>query len=72
MTNKRIKKLHFWGQIWVRVTFEGKNGFKTIILIYPENLGHLDIFLSKKGSLYIKKLFFFNIFNKFGPIGDHT
>ena len=43
--------MHFWGQIWVRVKFEGKNGFKTIILIYPENLGHLDIFLSKRGQL---------------------
>ena len=43
--------MHFWGQIWVRVKFEGKNGFKTIILIYPENLGHLDIFLSEKGQL---------------------
>ena len=76
--------MHFWGQIWVRVKFEGKNGFKTIILIYPENLGHLDIFLSEKGqlknfsplppqgSLYIKKIFFFNIFNKYGLIGDHT
>ena len=43
--------MHFWGQIWVRVKFEGKNGFKTIISIYPENLGHLDIFLSEKGQL---------------------
>ena len=84
MTNKKIKKMHFWGQIWVRVKFEGKNGFKTIILIYPENLGHLDIFLSEKGqpknfgplppkgSLYIKKIFFLNIFNRYGLIGDHT
>ena len=76
--------MHFWGQIWVRVKFEGKKCFKTIISIYPENLGHLDIFLSEKGqlknfgplppqgSLYIKNYFFFNIFNKFGPIGDHT
>ena len=76
--------MHFWGQIWVRVKFEGKNGFKTIILIYPENFGHLDIFFSEKkqlknigplppqGSLYMKNLFFFNIFNINGPIGDHT
>ena len=73
--------MHFWGQIWVRVKFEGKNGFKTIILIYPENLGHLDIFLSEKGQLknfgppgvilYIKKNSF-NIFNEYGLIGDHT
>ena len=66
--------MHFWGQIWVRVKFEGKNGFKTMILIYPENLGHLDIFLSKKGqlkifgplppqgSLYITNLFFLQHF----------
>ena len=39
------------GQIQVRVKFEDKNGFKTIILIYPENLGCLDIFLSEKGQL---------------------
>ena len=39
------------GQIW------SKNGFKTIILIYPENLVHLDIFLSEKGQL-----------KKFGPL----
>ena len=52
--------MHFWGQIWVRVKFEGKNGFKTIISIYPENLGHLDIFLSKKGQL-----------KNFGPLPPH-
>ena len=39
------------GQIWVRDKFEDKNGFKTIILIHPENLGHLDILLSEKGQL---------------------
>ena len=49
--------MHLRGQIWVRVKFEDKNGFKTIILIYPENLGHLDIFLSEKGQL-----------KKFGPL----
>ena len=45
--------MHFRGQIRVRVKFEGNgnDGFKTIILIYPENLGHLDIFLSEKGQL---------------------
>ena len=71
---KKIKKTHFGGQIWVIVKFDGKNGFKTIILIYPENLGHLDIFLSEKGQLknfgplppqgllYIKKIIFFQHF----------
>ena len=66
--------MHFWGQIWVRVKFEDKYGFKTRILIYHENLGHLDIFLSEKGqlknfgplppqgSLYITNLFFLQHF----------
>ena len=76
--------MHFRGQIWVIVKFDGKNGFKTIILIYPENLGHLDIFLSEKGQLknfdplpppgviVYEKLFFFNIFGIYGLIGIHT
>ena len=53
--------MHFRGQIWVRVKFEDKNGFKTIILIYPENLGHLDIFSSEKGQgviVYSRLIFF--------------
>ena len=43
--------MHFRGQIWVRVKFAGKNGFETLISIHPENLGHLDLFLSETGQL---------------------
>ena len=46
MTNyKQIKKCI------LGVKFEDKTGFRTLIFIYPENLGHLDIFLSEKGQL---------------------
>ena len=48
---KKNLKTHFRGQNWVRVIFQLKYGFETTNSIYPENLGLLDIFLSKKGQL---------------------
>ena len=47
----KIFKMRFRGQIWVRVKFKHNNGFETKNSIYPENLGLLDMFLSKKVQL---------------------
>ena len=48
---EKNKKTHFGSKILVRGKLEDKNGFKTIIFIYPKTLGHLDLFFSEKGQL---------------------
>ena len=49
MTNlKKNKKCIFGVKFWVRVQSKYKIHFKTINLCYPENLGLLYLFLSKK------------------------
>ena len=48
---ERFKKHILGAKFGVRFKFEDKNGFKFIIFINPENIGHLDIFLSEKWQL---------------------
>ena len=45
---EKMKKMHFRVKIGLRVKIKLKIGFKTITSIYPEMLGLLGLFLSKK------------------------
>ena len=44
---EKMKKMHFRVKMGVRFKIRPKIGFKTIIFIYPENLGLLGLYLSE-------------------------